>query len=180
MIRTVGAFGAGVVTTVVVVCVFVVVTVVCVTTLLVLDAAVVCSPAEVCAVTSARSRWPVSSLRTPYVWPVAPLMLTQAVPSAAQRCHCRENVEGVGDHVPFVTDSVPPTTAEPESAGRTEFDGPFFEPTTSVAADVADALPSELIAVTTTRTVWPTSPATSVYVLLVAAVMSPQPVPSLG
>ena len=171
MILTVGAFGAGVVTTVVVVCV---------TTLLVLDAAVVFSPADVCAVTSAGNWCRASSLRTPYVWPVAPLMLTQAVPSAAQRCHWREDEDGVGDHVPFVTDSVPPTTAEPESAGRTEFAGPLFEPITSLAADVADALPSELTAVTTTRTVWPTSPATSVYVLLVAAVMSPQPVPSLA
>ena len=59
-----------------------------------------------------------------------------------------------------------------------DFVGPFAEPITSVGADVADALPSAFVAVTTTRNAWPTSPDVGVYVLVVPAVMSPQPEPS--
>jgi hypothetical protein len=88
--------------------------------------------------------------------------------------------EVVGDHVSLLTVRVPPTTADPETAGLTVFVGPFLDATTSLGAEVAYALPSALTAVTTTRTVRPTSPVTSVYVLLVALVMSPQPLPSLA
>src|SRR5579862_8831835 len=107
-------------------------------------------------------------------------MFRQSLPSAAQRCHWRENDDGVGDQVPLLTVNVSPTTAAPETAGLTVFVGPFLDATTSLAAELADALPSALIAATTTRTVWPTSPLTSMYVLLVALVMSPQPLPSLA
>src|SRR5579872_6058527 len=100
-------------------------------------------------------------------------MFRQPVPSAAQRCHCLEYEVGVGVQVPLPTRSVAPTTAEPEIVGLTESVGPFFEATTSVGAEVADALPSALTPVTTTRAVWPMSPLTSEYVLLVAPVMSP-------
>src|SRR5581483_6377475 len=127
-ISTVGAFGAGVVTTAVVV--WVVVTVVWVTTALVFEAAVAWSVA-VWALTSTRRRWS----------------------SAAQRCHCRWNDDGVGVQVPSLTDSVSPTTADPEIVGLTVFVGPFLDATTSLASEVADALPSAFVAVTTTRTV---------------------------
>jgi hypothetical protein len=146
-------------TVVVVVVVLVVVTVVVPppTTLDGDDAAVV-RPLEVIAVTSARSLCPESAVRTPYVRPVAPEMLTQFEPSASHRCHCRANEEAAGDQLPLLTVSSWPTTADPVTTGRTVFDGPFREPTTSLAADVADALPSALVAVTTTRNVRPTSP----------------------
>jgi hypothetical protein len=86
--------------------------------------------------------------------------------------------DGAGLQLPFETRSDSPTTGEPLSTGLTVFDGPSAEPMTSVGADVADDLPSAFVAVTTTRSVWPTSPDAAVYVLLVPAVMSPQPVPS--
>ncbi len=68
--------------------------------------------------------------------------------------------------------------AEPLTAGRTEFVGPFAESTGSVAPDVADACPSAFVAVTTTRSAWPTSPVTGLYDYEVALVMSPHPRPS--
>src|SRR5690348_12299961 len=102
-------------------------------------------------------RLPTSSERTPYVRPVAPSMFTQLVPSLLHRCHCRVKDEGVGDQLPFETVSVPPMTALPVTVGRTEFVGPFAESTGSVAPEVADAWPSAFVAVTTTRSAWPTS-----------------------
>jgi hypothetical protein len=105
-------------------------------------------------------------------------MLTQPVTSVAHRCHWRVYDVGAGVQLPFETVSVSPTTGEPLTAGLTVFVGPFAEPITSVGADVADALPSAFVAVTTMRSAWPTSPDVGVYVLLVPAVMSPQPVPS--
>ena len=135
-------------------------------------------PVEVRAVTSARIRWPTSSERTPYVGPLAPATLTQSVPVELQRCHWNPNDVGVGDQVPRKTRSSSPTVAVPLTAGRTEFVGPDFEWTTSVASDVALLLPSVFDAVTSTRSVLPTSPATGEYVCFVAPVMSPHVLPS--
>jgi hypothetical protein len=106
-------------------------------------------------------------------------MFTHAAPAVSHRCHWRENEVGVGDHVPFETRSSSPTAAVPLSTGLTEFVGPDFASTTSLGSDGAPVLPSALPAVTTTRTAWPTSPVTSVYVFSVAPVMSPQPAPAL-
>jgi len=64
---------------------------------------------------------------------------------------------GVGDHVPLETLSSCPTVAVPLTAGFTELVGPDFESTTSVASEVAAALPSAFDAVTTTRSVCPMS-----------------------
>src|SRR5437762_182803 len=105
-------------------------------------------------------------------------MLTHPVTSVEHRCHCLVNDDGAGVQLPFETRSVSPTTGEPLTAGFTVFVGPVAEPMTSDGADVAEALPSAFMAVTTTRNVWPTSPETGVYVLLVAPLRSPQPVPS--
>jgi hypothetical protein len=177
MNRSDGDLLPGVVVVVVVVVVLVTVVVEDVTVADAFDPTVV-APPEVCAVTRARNRRPTSALRTPYVWPVAPAMLTHPVTSVAHRCHCREYDDGAGVQLPFDTVSVSPTRGEPVTAGFTVFVGPFFDPMTSVGADVADALPSVFAAVTTTRSVWSTSPDVGTYVLVVPLVMSPQPVPS--
>jgi hypothetical protein len=105
-------------------------------------------------------------------------MFAHDAPSELHRCHCRENDVGVGDQLPFETRSVSPTTGEPLTAGRTVLAGPFVPAITSLAAEVAGVLPSTFTAVTTTRKVWPTSPATGEYVLLVAPLMSPHALPS--
>src|SRR5579864_7634431 len=107
-------------------------------------------------------------------------MFTQPVLSVSHRCHCRQNEVGVGVQLPLLTRIVSPTVGVPVTDGLTVLVGPFVEPTTSLASELADALPSAFEAVTTTRTVWPTSPFTSTYVLLVAPLMSPQAVPSLA
>ena len=52
--------------------------------------------------------------------------------------------------------------------------------TTAVGADVAEADPAELLAVTSTRIVEPTSALTTPYVLLVAPAMSTQLPPPLS
>src|SRR5262249_58784035 len=94
----------------------------------------------------------------PYAAPLAPATLTQSVPDVLQRCHWNPNDVGVGDQVPRETCSSSPTVAVPLTAGRTEFFGPSFESTTSVASDVALFLPSVFDAVTSTPRVLPTSP----------------------
>jgi hypothetical protein len=48
--------------------------------------AIVDAPAAVIAVTSARRQWSTSTLRTPYVRPVASAMLRQSPPLVSQRC----------------------------------------------------------------------------------------------
>src|SRR5436189_5472303 len=88
-------------------------------------------PVDVTAVTSARSRLPTSTARTPYVAPVAPATLTQSVPDELQRCHWNANDVGVGDQVPRETLNSSPTAAVPLTDGRTAFFGPSFESTTS-------------------------------------------------
>jgi hypothetical protein len=166
--------------TVVVLVVVVVTVVVCeLTTSVELETALALPP-DVCAVTSARTRWSTSAERTPYVRPVAPAMFKQPVPSGSQRCHWRENEVGAGDQVPLLTDNCSPTRAVPATAGLTEFVGPFFDVMISLGSDGADAFPSAFDAVTATRSVRETSPPVAVYVFSVAPVMSPQPVPSLA
>ena len=130
--------------------------------------ATVDTPAAVIAVTSTRRRWSTSAVRTPYVRPAVPLMLRQPSPLASQRCQMRRNNVGVGVHVPFFTLSSSPTRADPEIAGRTVFFGPSFESTTSVGSEVAVPFPSVFVAVTSTRSVCDTSPATTVYAAFVA------------
>src|SRR3954452_22770006 len=142
--------------------------------------ATVDTPAAVMAVTSARRRWSTSAVRTPYVRPVAPVMLRQSSPLASQRCQRRRNDVGVGVHVPFETVSSSPTRADPETAGRTVFLGPSFESTTSLGSEVADAFPSAFAAVTTTRSVWDWSAEPGVYVASVAPLISPHAVPSVA
>ena len=61
----------------------------------------------------------------------------------------------------------------PEIVGGTVLTGGVGA-TTPLAAEVADAEPPAFVAVTTERSVWPTSAATSVYVLDVAPAMSAQ------
>src|SRR3954451_10198789 len=140
--------------------------------------ATVARPAAVRAVTSARMRWSTSAERTPYVGPVAPGTLTQSVPVEVQRCHWKPNEVGVGDQVPRETRISSPTVGVPLTAGLVPFVGPDFESTTSVASEFANALPSALPAVTTTRSVRPTSPAAGTYVCFVAPAMSAQVRPS--
>jgi hypothetical protein len=82
--------------------------------------------------------------------------------------------------VPLLTVSCSPTVGAPLIVGFTVFSGPFLEATIALGSEVADAFPSALVAVTTTRNVCETSPATGVYAFSAAPVMSPQAVPSLA
>src|SRR2546423_8841441 len=95
-------------------------------------------------------------------------MFRQPVPSASQRCQCRVNDVVAGDQLPLLTVNCSPTTAVPVTAGLTVLLGPFFESTTALGSDAADALPSALVAVTTTLSVCDTSPEVGVWVLSVA------------
>ena len=71
------------------------------------------------------------------------------------------------DHVPALADNVCPSAVEPETIGSAVFAGASAA-TTPVTADVAEDDPVELLAVTTTRSVVPTSPWPSAYVAPVA------------
>ena len=57
-----------------------------------------------------------------------------------------------------------PTCGFPDTAGLAVFFGAALDEITSVAAELAEVGPSPFEAVTTTRTVWSTSFALSVYV----------------
>ena len=80
----------------------------------------------------------------------------------SHRCHWYENVAGAGVHAPFDTSISSPTSGVPLILGLTVFRGPFRDATTSLGADGARSRPSAFDAVTTTRTVRPTSAAASV------------------
>jgi hypothetical protein len=81
----------------------------------------------------------------------------------------------VPDHEPTSALSVCPSCAEPDTDGNTVFAGAVAAAvTTPVAADEADDDPALFDAVTSTRTVEPTSADANVYVLPVAGAMSEQ------
>jgi hypothetical protein len=105
-----------------------------------------------------------------YVWPVAPLMMTQLAPLVLQRSHWYAyEIGAVPDQDPELADSTWPDWAVPEIVGRAVFDGAAGAAcTTAVCADVAVADPAEFDAVTATRIVEPTSAETSVYAAAVA------------
>jgi hypothetical protein len=82
--------------------------------------------------------------------------------------------------LPLSTLTVCPTCGVPCGSGCFVARGGFpAAATTLVGLDAADARPAEFEAVTTTRTVLPTSELPSVYVWLAAPEMSPQLVPEL-
>jgi hypothetical protein len=107
-------------------------------------------------------------------------MLRQSVESESHRCHCRAVVDGVGDQVPVVAESSSPAAAVPLSAGLTVFSGPLSDEVGFVGCDGAVALPSALIAVTSTLSACPTSPGTVLYVRSSAPAMSPHALPSIA
>jgi hypothetical protein len=72
---------------------------------------------------------------------------------------------------------VAPSCAVPAKVGAAVLAGAAGS-TASVAALSAAVAPAALVAVTTTRTVWPTSAGESAYVEPVAPVTSTQPAPS--
>lgn len=82
--------------------------------------------------------------------------------------------------LPFVVESLAPTTAEPVIAGSPVLTGPVWSTTMLVASEKgAAAVPSEFEAVTCTRRRDPTSAATSVYVAPVAPAIASHPEPEL-
>jgi hypothetical protein len=109
-------------------------------------------------------------------------MFAQTDPAASQRRHCRVYVIGaVPVHDPSLIVSVCPLTALPDTTGSDVLTGAAgADTTTAVATESAVADDAEFVAVTRTRTVEPTSPATSVYVAPVAPAMSTQPAPPVS
>src|SRR3954468_21144995 len=82
------------------------------------------------------------------------------------------------DQVPAEADSVWACAGDPEMTGSDELTG-VAAPTTADAADAAEALPTEFVAVTNARNVDPTSPVAAVYDAAVApeiALQEPPPV----
>ena len=78
---------------------------------------------------------------------------------------------------PVVAVSVCSSRAVPASAGRASLDG-GASCTTADGLEVEVSLPRPFVAVTRVRTVWPTSPAVSSYVLPVAPGMTTQLLPA--
>jgi hypothetical protein len=109
------------------------------------------------AVTRTRSVRPMSVPPTAYVAAVAPATSTQPAPSASQRSHCRSWSSGV---VPFQAPVVAVRTwrsfATPEMLGAVVLAGASGATTAVVRLD-ADATPSGFVAVTSSRSVEPTS-----------------------
>jgi hypothetical protein len=133
-------------------------------------ATAVATPASLVAVIAKRIVWPTSAGVSAYVEPAAPAIAAQLVPAASQRRHSRAKVSGaVPLQVPVVAVSVWPSRALPDTPGSAVFDGGFGV-TTEVIALVAIAVPSGLVAVTTSRIVDPMSPVPTAYVGVVAVV----------
>jgi hypothetical protein len=137
------------------------------------------------AVTRTRSRRPTSPLRTWYVLPSAPPMGGQFEPSGAppplghrsQRYAKDIGVEP--DQVPRFAVSVRPSTASPTMLGSPVLFGGFPPPRTiRVGFDAALSEPSAFVAVTRTRSLRPTSPLRTWYVLSSAPSMGAQFEPS--
>src|SRR5581483_5023180 len=81
-------------------------------------------------------------------------------------------------HDPLDSVSVWLTTAFPDNAGAPELAGAVpTDATTPVGDESACPVPAELLAVTFTLSVWPTSADCTVYVLPVAPPMLPQDAP---
>jgi len=97
---------------------------------------------------------------------VAPAMAVQLAPAASQLCHWCVTVAAEPENVAAVAVSTWPTAAVPVIAGSVAFAGATTTAgTTAVAAEVPVAVPALLVAVSTTRSVCPTSPATTAYVV---------------
>jgi hypothetical protein len=91
-------------------------------------------------------------------------MFEQLAPELLQSCHRYVYDDGLPLHDPLLVVTVWPCTVEPLTVGTAELDGGDggAAVTTAVAAELADADPPAFVAVTTERTVSPTSPAVSV------------------
>ena len=87
-----------------------------------------------------------------------------------------KTIGSVPVQLPVTAVSTAPSVTVPEIVGRTLTGGSAV--TRSVAGEAAGALPTSLVAVTTTRTVWSTSSPVSVYVGSAAPSTSTQSVPS--
>ena len=112
------------------------------------------------AATMTRSVLPTSSDAVEYVWLVASVMSRQPAPVASQRCHWYVNEVGVAPfQVPLLAVSVFPSSEEPVIDGRVVATGAFVAAAriTAVAADARVFVPAEFVAVTVTRSRWPTS-----------------------
>jgi hypothetical protein len=121
-------------------------------------------PPEFAAVTTTRIVDPTSTDASWYVLVVAPVIDVQVAPLASHRRHWYVYVTGaVPVQVPVVAVSVCPSCAVPEIVGNEVFAG-ATPVTTAVALDVAGVEPAAFAAVTTTRSVEPTSAGPTAYV----------------
>ncbi len=84
-------------------------------------------------------------------------MFVQFKPELSQSCHWYAKDDGLPLQVPVLADRIWPVVVVPVIAGAVALVGAGGV-TTAVAADVEFADPPELVAVTTTLTVSPTSP----------------------
>ena len=110
---------------------------------------------------------------------VAPLIDEQAPPLLSQRCQAYSYLDGLFVQAPFVPVNVAFSCGVPEIEGGAVLAGLPAATTTAVAADCAVLEPSELLAVTRNRSVWPSSAAVSWYCVPVAPLIASQPPPLL-
>jgi hypothetical protein len=129
-------------------------------------------PALLLAVTVTRSVPPASTCPSLYVSAVAPLIAAQLLPVSSQRLHPNACPVGLPLHEPFAAVRVEPTCGAPEMVGACVVPGVVAAAMTAVGADVEDADPSALLAVTVTRRVCPTSADPTVYLLAVTPVIA--------
>src|SRR5262249_23497120 len=121
----------------------------------------VVEPTPFDAVTAPRRRWPTSSWPGAYDFDVAPAMSAQPVPLPSQRCQTYVNEIGFAPlQPPSLSVSLEPAAEVPLTVGALVLAGALpGAATTAEAPEVAVAEPVESFAVTTARTVRPTSEA---------------------
>jgi hypothetical protein len=150
------------------------------------DAALVADPEPPAfdAVTTTRSVLPTSADVNANEAVVAPAIEAHELPLVSQRLHWYAYDVGLFDHEPFDADSVWPCCAVPLIVGRDVFTGAAMvgvEPeTTADAALVAVLDPPALVAVTTVRSVLPTSADVSANEPVVAPAIGVQALPLLS
>src|SRR5437868_3075328 len=131
-------------------------------------------PSPLVAVTTIRTCLPAEPAGGVYFVPVAPARSFQVRPPSTDTCHWYvEVIVARPVQVPLAAVSALPSWAVPLRLGATVLTGGLAR-MTALAGEAAWALPSPLVAVTTTRTCFPAEPAGGVYVVPVAPLMSAQ------
>src|SRR4029077_12877206 len=128
-------------------------------------------PPALMAVSNTLILWPTSAASSVYSCLLAALAMTVhgGAPEPSQRSHFSSKLVGLLDHLPWVSLSVTPWRASPDSVGWVSSTGTGGSTGPALASPCSLDGPPAFMAVSNTLILWPTSAASSVYSCLLAA-----------